>query len=106
MSTTISLFSNQTSNGNSAEFTAAGVNPNTMVDPMLGISGDFDGAVIKLEWKDPNNDWQDTDSEEDTWTFGKLQPLYLNPYVIYRLNISNVGSSTDVSAWGFGCLAA
>lgn len=102
---TINLFTNQTANGNSVEFTAAGVNPNEMVDPMVGISGDFDGAVIKLQWKNPNNIWNDTDTEEDTWTFGKLQPFYLNPYVTYRLNISNVGASTDVSAWSFGCLS-
>lgn len=98
----ITLFSAEDSNTSSAEFSASDVNPNQNQYPFLGLSGEFDGALIYLEWKDPDGNWGNTDSNNDYWTQGGLQPLELNSFSQYRLTISNVGASTSISAWAFG----
>lgn len=99
----ITLFDEATANGDSPEFTAADVNPNQKQDPMLGLAGEFDGALVTLLWKDPNGDFQPTDPAEDIWINGKLQPLYINSFLTYKLRLSDKGDDTSISAWAFGC---
>lgn len=102
MSNKIDLFSAQTTDGNSAEFSASDVNPNQKADPMLGLVGTFGGALVKLQWKAPDDSWNDTDTALDAWLTGKLQPLYLNSFSKYRLNLSGATGTTSISAWAFG----
>jgi hypothetical protein len=89
-------------NGDSIEFSAAGVNPGQKQDPFLGLSGEFDGATVTLKWVTPDGDEEPTDTALDIWTAGKLQPLYLNSFSKYLLTISNAGGSTAIKAWAMG----
>jgi len=105
MTNKLELFAGASTNIRSIEFNANDVNPNQKQDPFLGLVGEFDGAIVKLQWKDPNGDWNDTDADVDLWTEGKLQPLYLNSFLTYSLLISGAGESTSISAWAFGSRA-
>lgn len=100
----ITLFEAQTTDASSIEFAAAGVNPNQNSLPILGMSGDFDGATVSLEWQDPLGNWVATDPVNDIWTNVALQTLDINSFNKYRLTISGSGGSTSINAWVFGGL--
>jgi len=99
---TIQIFNSQTTDGNSVEFNIDEVNPNQKQDPMMGIGGVFDGAIIKLQWEDPDGNWQDTDVINDMWTDSARFPLFLDSFSKFRLDLSNAGASTSINAWVFG----
>ena len=101
----IQVFDNQTANGNSLEFYADGLNPNSSNNPMIIINGTFDGALLKLQIEDPDENWLDTDLGNDSWTVAACDFIVRNPYAKYRFNLSGVGT-TDISVWVFGCRAA
>ena len=106
MTNVLKIFTDQALDGNSLEFTIDQVEPMYKQDPFIGITGEFGGATVKLQWNNPDNVWSNTDPVNDIWTDVVQFPVFMNSFSKYRLNISNAGVSTNINAWVFGGKAA
>jgi len=97
----IQLFTNAAT-GSSEPFYANGVPPTYNTNCFVGINGDFDGATVFLQWRDPDGIWSDTDTVNDKATASKLLLPFPNDAVAYRLTITG-GVAPVINAWAFNC---
>lgn len=98
----IQLFNAQTSNGDSEFFSPSAINPFQKQDPILGISGVWDGAEIDIYWRDAEGNWDKTGDTTITEDF--RSPIAIDSSATaYKLVLSNAGASTSLSAWGDFC---
>lgn len=83
--------SDGTTDGYSQELTGTGF----LVD--ISVTGVFDGATVTMQLYDSDSDsWSDTSV---SWTDeGDYNGLYVDSNVIYRLNISDADTNTDIAA--------
>lgn len=94
----ISLFSAQTTNGNSVAFNAIGqgTGSGNIQETFLTLFGKFDGASLQLQYKASDGNWYSTGDAAITsacaW-FAKV-----NSSLPYRWNLSSAGASTSISA--------
>lgn len=101
----ISLFTNQTENGNSAAFNAIG-NPSNqqIVETFLTIFGVFDGASLQLQYKASDGNYYSTG--DDPIISACAYMARVNTSTSYRWSLTNAGASTDISADAFNATAS
>lgn len=89
---TIQIFTNQTSDGSSSEFSTNG-------KIFLHIIGTFDGATIDLHGKTNNaNDAFSSTGDTALSAVGAWELNYA-PGVTYKLVLAGVGASTSINAF-------
>lgn len=102
----ITLFTNKTDTGTSQPFIARPVNiglsEQTAETSFLQFAGTLDGATVTLEGKAPDGNYYSTGSDDQVLIAANVPGMFeltASDYAEYRLNISTVGASTDISAW-------
>lgn len=86
------IFTNQTANGSSSQFTTNG-------SPLLHISGTFDGASIDIQAATNNADDSFGTTGDTPITSAGSWFIPYSPGVSYKLVISSVGAGTDINAF-------
>lgn len=91
------IFSAQTTNGNSTSFNAIGdLNASSKIYSFLTIYGTFDDAIINLQYQAADGNWYSTGDDSITESCANFIEISVN--VPYRLILSNAGASTSISS--------
>jgi len=91
------IFSAQTTNGNSTTFNAIGdLNNSTPIYSFLTIYGTFDGAIIALQYQAADGNWYTTGDISITDSCAYFIEISVN--VAYRLNLTGATGSTSISS--------
>jgi len=91
------IFSAQTTDGNSASFNAiGGLNGSCVIYPFLTIYGDFGGASIDIEYQAEDGNWYSTGDTAITSHAAYFIEISIN--CAYRLALTNASGSTSISS--------
>ena len=93
----ISIFTNQTTDGQSLSFVPTGnVNGPVVVQTLFTIYGVFGGASAQLQFKADDGNWYST--SDDPFVDTGVYNLRLSSNIPYRLDLSSASGSTNVSS--------
>lgn len=101
MTNSLPLFTGETADGDSEIFVATGngTGSSQVLEGMIEVYGEFDGASVQLHWKARDGIFYPT--EDDPWTSPDLKYARLNSNTPYKLVISGAGASTNLGATAY-----